>query len=53
MEVYRIIESMYPHLPKIELFARRRRFGWAEWGNDAELETRGSEGVPPKPRTIR
>ncbi len=53
MEVYRIIESMYPHLPKIELFARRRRFGWAAWGNDAALETRGSEGVPPKPRTIR
>jgi len=30
---YSIIESMYPELPKIELFARSRRENWAHWGN--------------------
>jgi N6-adenosine-specific RNA methylase IME4/ParB-like chromosome segregation protein Spo0J len=35
-EVYAIIERMYPGLPKIELFARRAREGWAAWGNQAE-----------------
>jgi N6-adenosine-specific RNA methylase IME4 len=32
-EAYGFIEGMYPELPKIELFARRRRSGWAAWGN--------------------
>jgi N6-adenosine-specific RNA methylase IME4 len=29
-----IIERMYPGLPKLELFARRNRPGWAAWGNE-------------------
>ena len=29
------IERIYPSLPKIELFARRARPGWAVWGNQA------------------
>ena len=33
-EFYRIIERMYPGLPKIELFARKRREGWEAWGNE-------------------
>lgn len=33
-EVYEIIERMYPELPKIELFCRRRREGWEAWGNE-------------------
>ena len=33
-EVYRIIESMFPGLPKIELFSRRRREGWSAFGNE-------------------
>lgn len=32
---YRLIESMYPELPKLELFARSAREGWAAWGNEA------------------
>jgi N6-adenosine-specific RNA methylase IME4 len=32
-EVYGIIERMYPTLPRIELFARHARSGWAAWGN--------------------
>lgn len=28
------IETMYPTLPKIELFARSARQGWAVWGNE-------------------
>ena len=32
---YDLIEKMYPHLPKIELFARNAREGWACWGNQA------------------
>lgn len=34
-EFYEVIERMYPDLPKIELFARNRRAGWAAWGNEA------------------
>jgi N6-adenosine-specific RNA methylase IME4 len=34
-EAYEIIERMYPELPKIELFARSAREGWAAWGNQA------------------
>jgi N6-adenosine-specific RNA methylase IME4/ParB-like chromosome segregation protein Spo0J len=34
-EAYDLIERMYPELPKIELFARNARDGWAVWGNQA------------------
>jgi N6-adenosine-specific RNA methylase IME4 len=34
-EAYALIERMYPELPKIELFARHARQGWACWGNEA------------------
>jgi N6-adenosine-specific RNA methylase IME4 len=34
-EAYALIEAMYPELPKIELFARNARKGWAVWGNEA------------------
>jgi N6-adenosine-specific RNA methylase IME4 len=33
-ESYTLIEQMYPELPKIELFARQTRTGWAAWGNE-------------------
>ena len=33
---YEIIERMYPELPKVELFARSKRDGWATWGNQSE-----------------
>jgi len=33
--VYNIIESMYPELPKVELFCRNPREGWVAWGNEA------------------
>jgi N6-adenosine-specific RNA methylase IME4 len=33
-EAYEIIERMYPKLPRIELFARGAREGWAVWGNE-------------------
>jgi hypothetical protein len=39
-EAYALIETMYPGLPKIELFARQTRPGWSAWGN--ELCVRGS-----------
>jgi hypothetical protein len=35
-EAYEMIEAMYPSLPKIELFARHARAGWAAWGNEVE-----------------
>jgi N6-adenosine-specific RNA methylase IME4 len=34
-EAYEMIEGMFPDLPKIELFARNARKGWAAWGNQA------------------
>jgi N6-adenosine-specific RNA methylase IME4 len=33
-EVYEILERLYPEVAKVELFARRRRPGWAAWGNE-------------------
>lgn len=32
---YDVIERMYPELPKIELFCRSPREGWAVWGNQS------------------
>lgn len=34
-QFYEIIEAYFPHLPKIELNARRARAGWDRWGNEA------------------
>lgn len=36
VEFAEMIERMYPELPKIELFCRTPRDGWAVWGNQAE-----------------
>jgi len=36
-EFYRLIERMYPALPRIELFARNLQSGWVSWGNDPAL----------------
>lgn len=36
VEIYDIIERMYPGLPKIELFSRSPRLGFDAWGNQAE-----------------
>lgn len=35
VQCYAMIERMYPGLPKLELFARSRRDGWAAWGNQS------------------
>ena len=34
-QAYEIIESYFPTLPKIELFARGARPGWDRWGAEA------------------
>ncbi len=36
VEFAEMIERMYPELPKIELFCRSPREGWAVWGNQSE-----------------
>jgi N6-adenosine-specific RNA methylase IME4 len=35
---YEIIERMFPKMPRIELFARKRREGWASWGDRLPTE---------------
>jgi len=35
-----MIEKMFPNVPMIELFARRRRPGWAVWGNEVPDDKR-------------
>ena len=40
-EAYEIIEQMFPGLPKLELFARGGREGWAAWGNEVDIITEG------------
>lgn len=37
VEFYELIEQFYPSLPKIELFCRSPRDGWAVWGNQSEV----------------
>jgi N6-adenosine-specific RNA methylase IME4 len=34
MEVYSIIETMYPTYKKLEMFARNKREGWEVWGDE-------------------
>lgn len=36
LECYDMIESMYPDLPKVELFCRTPREGWNVWGFEAD-----------------
>jgi N6-adenosine-specific RNA methylase IME4 len=43
---YELIERMYPTLPRIELFARQVRPGWAAWGNEVRAETVPDDGIP-------
>jgi N6-adenosine-specific RNA methylase IME4 len=38
-EVYTLIERMFPRVPKVELFARARREGWAFATNETELRS--------------
>ena len=45
-ETYKLIEAMYPALPKIELFARTVRPGWDVWGNEVGAETAPDDGIP-------
>jgi N6-adenosine-specific RNA methylase IME4 len=33
---YEILERMYPHASKLEMYARNIRLGWTSWGNEAE-----------------
>jgi len=34
LEVYEVIEKMYPNAHYLELFARQKRQGWEVWGNE-------------------
>lgn len=34
-QVYALIETMFPHLPKLEVFARAARDGWSRFGFEA------------------
>ncbi|HJQ66760.1 MAG TPA: MT-A70 family methyltransferase, partial [Gemmatimonadales bacterium] len=44
LEAYERIEQMYPHLPKLELFARGTpRPGWTTWGNQAKPQSKGEQ----------
>ena len=43
-ESYGLIDGLYPHGPRLELFARRVRDGWDSWGN--ELATSASIDSP-------
>jgi N6-adenosine-specific RNA methylase IME4 len=40
---YQLIETYFPNLPKIELFARNRRDGWECWGFEAPLAAQAAE----------
>jgi N6-adenosine-specific RNA methylase IME4 len=40
---YELIESYFPTLPKIELFARKARAGWDCWGDEAPVPGKAAE----------
>jgi N6-adenosine-specific RNA methylase IME4 len=44
-----IIVAMFPTLPKIELFARKAREGWATWGNEAPEKEAGDRSAKAMP----
>ena len=46
VEGYKLIERMYPDLPKIELFARNAREGWTAWGNQAPAAADDGLDIP-------
>jgi hypothetical protein len=50
-EIYELIETWYPTSPRVELFARQQRPGWAAWGDEVPagkcLESFCSQGTPP------
>jgi N6-adenosine-specific RNA methylase IME4 len=33
-----MIETLCPHLPRLEMFAPQHRAGWEVWGNEADWE---------------
>ena len=37
VEIYKLIETMYPGLPKLEMFSRNSRKGWDSWGLEAQI----------------
>jgi N6-adenosine-specific RNA methylase IME4 len=41
------IARLFPHVPKLEMFARKKRPGWDSWGNEA-----GNEVAPAADLTI-
>jgi N6-adenosine-specific RNA methylase IME4 len=47
-EIYDRIEALVAG-PYLELFARTRRDGWAQWGNQADKFSPASPPTPPKP----
>ncbi len=44
---HELIEAYFPHLPKIELNARRARAGWDVWGYEAPEAIEESDTVKP------
>jgi len=35
VEIYEMLEAMYPEMPKLEMFCRSPREGWGVWGNQS------------------
>lgn len=40
-KIRKLIEAMFPNLPRIELFAREKVEGWDAWGNEVNKEQEG------------
>lgn len=39
---YELINNLYPHLSKIDVFSREQRPGWAQWGNQVDYFDRAT-----------
>ncbi len=51
-EQYGKIERLYPDVPKIELFARRKRPGWSVWGNEVDSDIELDAPLLPRVNVI-
>ena len=46
------IEALFGDVPRLELFARRKRHGWASWGNELANDVEMPNGPDQRPRPL-
>jgi len=51
--VYELLEEMFPRIPRVELFARRARAGWEQFGNEPAIARAAAQVLgAPTPNVV-